>query len=218
MKKRSSRRPRVARRKRFARKRPTTLVNRALHPIPARFITKHKYCEAINTDAGGGYIMNLNSLYDPNRTGTGHQPYGFDNLALLYNRYRVISCRWVLTSPNTAQVRQLGSVPSNDSGMTFPIFSTLKEQSRAQFVTHVPGAPAPLIKGSCYLPALMGRTKAQYMADDQYASVVTGSPAELALLYIQTATASDAYDPTATVQVTLEYTVEWFDVKHFEVS
>lgn len=218
-KRRSKGKARYTKPKQFRKRRQhTTVLNTGLSPVPARYITKHKYCETINTDLGGGYVMNLNSLYDPNRTGTGHQPYGYDNLALLYNRYRVISCSWVLTSPNTAAVRQLGCVASNDLSMTFPVFSTLKEQSRSRFVVHVPGAPAPVLKGKCYIPSLIGRTKAQYMADDQYSSVVTGSPTENALLYIQTAGPTDSPDPNASVQVTLEYFVEWYDVKHFEPS
>ena len=38
--------------------------------------------------------FNLNSLYDPDRTGTGHQPYGFDALSVAYTRYKVWGC-WV---------------------------------------------------------------------------------------------------------------------------
>lgn len=70
------------------------VVNSALQPIPQRYITKMKYSEQVSTDAAGRYMFNLNSIFDPNRTGTltGHQPYGFDTLATLYNRYRVISC------------------------------------------------------------------------------------------------------------------------------
>lgn len=38
---------------------------------------------------GTDYIFRLNSLYDPNETSTGHQPYGFDQLAALYRNYKV---------------------------------------------------------------------------------------------------------------------------------
>ena len=33
--------------------------------------------------------MRMNSLFDPDQTGTGHQPYYFDQFAALYNRYTV---------------------------------------------------------------------------------------------------------------------------------
>jgi len=35
------------------------------------------------------YTYRLNSLYDPDETGTGSQPYGFDELMAFFNRYRV---------------------------------------------------------------------------------------------------------------------------------
>lgn len=209
------------RRRRFAKRRgrqATTNVNRSLQPIPSRYICKMKYSETVSTDLNGQFIFNLNSLYDPNRTGFGHQPYGFDPLAQLYNRYRVISCGWRITSPNTVIPRQLGCMPSNDPGISYTTFSELKENPRAKYVMHVPGAYALVLSGKCYIPSLMGRTRSQYMADDKYQADVTGSPAELALLYIQTSKADDSADTGANIQVILEYTVEWFDIKHIVQS
>lgn len=39
------------------------------------------------------YLFSLNGMYDPNITGTGHQPRGFDNLMALYDHYVVIACK-----------------------------------------------------------------------------------------------------------------------------
>lgn len=36
------------------------------------------------------YVYTTNGLYDPNTTGIGHQPTGFDQLMALYNEYVVI--------------------------------------------------------------------------------------------------------------------------------
>ena len=76
----------MIRRKRLARptRRPRVVVNRALHPIPQRFITKMKYAEQFATDGNGRYAFNLNSIFDPNRSGVGHQPYGYDTLSTLW--------------------------------------------------------------------------------------------------------------------------------------
>lgn len=215
--KRASGRPRAMRRKRFPRRRnPVTNVNRSLQPIPQRYICKMKYAENVVTDSNGSYIFNLNSLFDPNRTGFGHQPYGFDPLAQLYNRYRVISCGWRISSP-TASYRQIGCIPSNDVGIFWSI-NDLKENPRAKYVVQSVGGGTMTLTGKCYLPSLMGRTKAQYMADDNYQALVTASPAEQALLYIHTASNAGDAEPSAQVQVLLEFTVEWFDIKHIVQS
>lgn len=35
------------------------------------------------------YVFRANSLFDPDYTSTGHQPYGFDQLTVMYNHYCV---------------------------------------------------------------------------------------------------------------------------------
>jgi len=36
--------------------------------------------------AAAGYVFNLNSLHDPNTSGVGHQPTGFDQLIAIYEQ------------------------------------------------------------------------------------------------------------------------------------
>lgn len=199
----------------------TTNVNRSLQPIPSRYICKMKYSTTISTDGSGQYIFNLNSLYDPDRTGFGHQPYGFDNLALLYNRYRVISCGWRIQMPSISAGSPvlIAALPSNDASMTFADSSVIQENPRAKYILQNPGAPCVVLSGKSYLPALMGRNKFQYMADDLYQSVVTTSPAELGLLYVAAFNAATGAPYSATaMNVILEYTCEWYDVKHIVQS
>lgn len=43
--------------------------------------------------SAGGYVFAANGLYDPNITGTGHQPMGFDQLMLFYEHYTVTSAK-----------------------------------------------------------------------------------------------------------------------------
>lgn len=61
--------------------------------IATSTICRLKYAETFSPAITAGvpywYFFNLNSPFDPNRTGVGHQPYGFDTLATIYNRYRV---------------------------------------------------------------------------------------------------------------------------------
>lgn len=211
---------RVGKRRFGAVRRPRVVVNRALHPIPQRFITKMKYSEAVNTDANGRFVFNLNSIYDPNRTGVGHQPYGFDTLATLYNRYRVIACGWRI-QPAAAAVSagtafQIACMPANETLAMFTM-SEMKENPRSKYVFQSVGGGIVTLSGKCYIPSLVGRTKAQYMADDRYQADVTTSPSELALLNILSATNGDTPAPLG-IQVVLEYTVEFFDIKHLVQS
>jgi hypothetical protein len=57
----------------------------------------------LSTGAGtcGTYIFSGNGLYDPNITGTGHQPMAFDQLMLSYEHYTVLSSKITVTVRST---------------------------------------------------------------------------------------------------------------------
>lgn len=219
---RKSKKPQARRPRRAPRRRAqaTTNVNKSLQPLPNRYICKMKYATTIATDASGQYVMNLNSLFDPDRTGSGtvgHQPYGFDNLALIYNRYRVISTGWRIQTPmsSTGVPLTIGCLPSNDPNIIWPRVDVMLENPRAKYITQNPGAPASTLSGKIYIPKLVGRTKAQYMADDSYQANVVNNPTEAALLYIASFASSNGnFAPGFPLQVILEFTVEFFDSKH----
>lgn len=195
------------------RKSRTVNVNRALSPIPQRYITKMKYAGTVLTNDSGNYIFSINSLFDPDLSGGGHQPYGFDQLAALYNRYRVISCSWRVQVPKTDQAIQFGVIPGNSLSPTaLTNFSHLKESPRARYVSQMPGGTAMTVSGKAYLPSIVGRTKAQYMADDRYQATTVASPEEDIQLFIKAASVIDVNLASAAVQVILEFTAEFFDV------
>lgn len=221
-KKRTAPKNKLVRRKRMMRRPQRTLVNRALHPIPQRYITKMKYSELVSTNANGFYAFNLNSIFDPNRTGVGHQPYGFDTLATLYNRYRVIACGWRIAPVAPAVLAsssiQLGCLPANEELTGILSMSEVKENPRARYSLTTTGGDLKFVNGKTYIPSLVGRSKAQYMADDRYQSIITSNPNELAILNVYTATGNIDSTGTFPIQVLLEYTVEFFDIKHLAQS
>lgn len=66
--------------------------------LPMTEKLKLRYVEIISIDpAGSGvvasYAFRANSIYDPNYTGSGHQPSGFDQVAPYYERCHVIGAK-----------------------------------------------------------------------------------------------------------------------------
>lgn len=204
--------------------RALTTVIRGVTPYPSRMITKMKYCETVNFTSGAGFKVlkiNLNSIFDPNRSGTGHQPYGRDQYETIYNRYRVIKAHWsIITNTATSTYIQVVALPSNEDISTPAFLENVKERSRARFIVQGNDVPFKVLRGKTYIPSLMGRTRAQYMADDNYQAVMSASPNELAVLNIFGGTVTD--DPLAStamsMQITIKYFVELFDVKSFTNS
>lgn len=214
-----SRAAKSAHRKRnFQRGGKITNVNRGLKPFASRYITKMKYSEVFTLGLTNNYtqVMNLNSLFDPNSTGIGHQPYGYDQLSTIYNRYRVISTSYVLNAYNATAAIRYAALPCNQLP---PInnLSELCENPRTQSRVQVPGGNASVIKGRSYIPSLMGRTKSQYMADDRFQAAVGAGPSELALLYISGQTLGDS-NTDIQLTLTMEFTVEWFDPNPIDQS
>lgn len=71
-------------------------TKRNINPFPARQNFTLKYCDVyqFTTNASFSnyateYDFRLGSLFDVDLTGTGHQPYGHDQIALIYKRYMV---------------------------------------------------------------------------------------------------------------------------------
>lgn len=66
--------------------------------FPVRVQKKLPYFEpafSITGAAGviGSYVFSANGVYDPNVSGTGHQPLGFDTMMTYYEQYTVVGAR-----------------------------------------------------------------------------------------------------------------------------
>lgn len=201
----------------------TVLRNNALQPIPQRYITTMKYAECYapgNASGQAPWRINLNSIFDPNRTGTGHQPYGHDTFQTLYNRYRVVSCSYVITVYSSqGATLQVAALPANEEFAAVNI-SEYRENPRCKYMVQGTGAPVKFLKGKVNIPSLFGRSKSQYMADDRYQAQFGASPSELAILNInsQQIDESSIANAGVTYQLTLKYKVELFDVKNLGQS
>jgi hypothetical protein len=93
---------------------------------------------------GNGYFdywkFRGNSIFDPDQDGVGSQPYYFDNLAAIYNRYRVLSSSiqvtfWCTSAADTVKniktcvyPFQLGSLPGQTE------FNDLKRLPKCKYV------------------------------------------------------------------------------------
>lgn len=188
------------------------LVNNALQPIPQRYIAKHKYVANVTTDANGNYTFNLNSTFDPDRTGGGHQPYGRDQLAALYNRYRVISASWRIFAQNSTVPIQVAAIATNEV-TTYTNMGSIVEAPRSKFIIQMPGAAATVLKGHVSLPSLVGRSRVEYMGSDRYQADVNADPTEQCILSVFAADSSGAYLVGQKLFVEIMYCVEWFDVR-----
>jgi len=192
-----------------------------LNLIAPRYITKLKYAENISVTIAAGQANNvfnfasyhLNNLFTPNLGGGGHQPYSFDQLALLYHRYRVFATSWRVTIDpymnNSVQGRAWVVPLNTNTSLPGIPQSTVTEYPRV-IRKDLNGTVCTQFKGHIYLPRLCGAKNVEYKSDDRFQALTTGAPVELMTLQALIAT-NTAASATYTGLVQLVFHCEFFD-------
>ena len=160
--------------------------NAMANPVPNTRKFSLTYSEQVpcTTITGGlsgtGVNISLNDIFDPNKTGGGHQPYGHDQWTAFYTRYKVtwveLKLEWV-TGGSEIPAGQTGCWkllnPSEYPGGT-NITSGLqsfefKERPRSGLV-RLEESMAPITQ-KIYLPSIVGATNA---ADGRFGDNFSG--------------------------------------------
>jgi hypothetical protein len=80
-------------------------IPRMPNGFPPEMDVKMRYVDSfalvLSAGVGGVYQYRLNSIFDPDLTGVGHQPYTRDTWAAVYSTYTVMSCRYVVQAVST---------------------------------------------------------------------------------------------------------------------
>jgi hypothetical protein len=145
---------------------------------------KLKYVERVtmNTLTSTGawsYAFRLNSVFDPNFTGTGHQPNGFDQWAAFYGKYRVVGGSWRVTYANADvqyPVDLIAVERANDNSVDSSVEAYLQEPRSHYALGAARGAPAVSLGSSFQNQKLLGLDSKEF-ADQDYAALVTTNPA-----------------------------------------
>lgn len=189
------------------------LVARPGNFIAPKLLTKLKYHSRFSVAYVSGvpqdYQFRLNSIFDPDQTSTGHQPYGFDQLSSIYARYRVHKTKFsvepfVATSPGCLEM----TLVCNNSANAIVTLDQAGESSNSRTIQCNLYQGSKALKGSIGLAYLNGETTAQYAANENTQAAVSANPAEVLNLHI-----CGVVDQSVQViySVTLEFEVEFFD-------
>lgn len=122
-------------------------------PFPNQMRNILRYSTTINLDPVAGlpqhYLFRATSIFDPDATGTGHQPYGHDTLASIYNHYQVDECIITMTSTSVGTNGIFGITVTDDSSVNSD-FDTVREQKGATFAS-IAASPNPVRVMSKYV-------------------------------------------------------------------
>lgn len=185
--------------------------------VPDRLKVKLPYHTIVNYTSAAGvqdYVFNINSIWDPDRSGVGHQPLGRDQWAAFYNRYRVygVKIRWSLT--NKSGVPCLMSMIGNNDPVMVLSNDSMFEQSHMnkKHVGATGGIDTKYITKYFTLPRITGRPISAYVGDDRYQATMGSNPLETIVAHLYVANADGGVTPlAANASIHITYYVELFD-------
>lgn len=175
---------------------------------------------------GTEHVFRLNSLFDPDKTGTGHQPYGFDALAVAYNRYKVVGATVeIMVNDPQEDGMALGVMftnPSNYSTNTLNAeYMDAIGEKQQTFIIRVndSGNQKVYRRFNLSMARLAGITKLQFKADpDNYTAPVTSNCGNEIAMRLACGSYRSTTSPNMLVHVRITYHALMFQRKIMSTS
>lgn len=188
--------------------------------MPIRKFTTLTYHESLKiappiTGTQIFYNFHMNSLFDPNATGGGHKPLGFDQLAAFYKQYRVHGVTMTATFSNTVT----NTTPVH-VGIAFDKNAAVEASLDTKIETSKGTATRLLLTNSRERATLRRSTtmkkffSVKDIGDDHQLQAPTSANPTLlgyALVWAQTCITPPANSVDILVNVQLDYKCEFFD-------
>ncbi len=154
----------------------------------------------------------VGSIFDPDFTGTGGQPTGHDQLALLYERYQVNGLRYDITVVNVSDTVQARCMLwAGDDDTAWGNLETASTNANASEIlmlqTADGGHNIVRFKGFLHPRKLLGVNKTQYRYEPQYSSGFGNNPAVPCFIQILSEELVAGASIDITMQVRLTYYV-----------
>jgi len=186
-------------------------------PFPAVYKARLRYSSFPQITAGaaglaGLYKYRANSIYDPDQTGGGHQPYGRDTLATLYNHY-VVDSAVITISPIGACTGKVYGVTVADDNASSLDYSVLLEQKGNTSAIGTAG-------GTGNQAQLMARYNrhTQWPVFVDTSAPIGASPDEEIYFTVWMADITDQVNDQVKFQVSIEYNVTFYEPKELPLS
>lgn len=204
-------------------------------------IVKLRYVEQLHLSGGSGSAMQnyrANSCFDPNLTGGGHQPMGFDQMAAKYNHYQVLGSRIKIVSVAAGITSAEGDSPSwvtvalrDNATQDYTNFTALLESkpygaTKKLYVSnYAPWNQSPdkndqKVISAYYDPKRMfGLTKSTLNSEETLRALVTANPSEDAIYQvIAFPVATNGTRDGIHLLVEIDYTVKFSEPKSLAQS
>jgi len=197
-------------------------VNKTATGFPQRMRVTHRYVEAVNSNATTGalrqYIFSANGMFDPNVSGTGHQPTFFDAMSAIYNHYTVINSRikvefQTYTATNLADNSIVGICQTGTASPAFTIATNLCEQPKCSYKI-MDGDPGSNNNVVLYLNYSSWKTfGSSVLSDSEQRGTSASNPTEQNYFDVFFQDSNITKTVSMDFLVTIEYEAIWTEIK-----
>ncbi len=195
--------------------------------VPNEIVVRLKYVDQFTLNATtastDNYLFRANSLYDPNYTGAGHQPFGYDQWTLFYSNWVVerATAQFVTTPPNLST-----ATPQIDNCILYltkrrsdpSVYTDINTAIEDPFcVSHrmITGYQRPpVLRCTIDNPSFLGVDRKVYLSSSEYSGGIGANPTVQTYFICgagTTLSGTNNPDPVY-VTMTINYTVKFYNV------
>lgn len=190
-------------------------------PLPTKLKATFRYFDAPSMNIGlagapATHVYSANGCYDPDITGAGGQPRGFDELMALYDHFVVIGSKCtVMYAANAASAPTLLMLDLKDTQTADANQRATMESSFSSYILHSPAGPTSCLVQT-FSPKFLGKSK--YLSDPDLKGSASANPDESAYYHVVMSSPSGTDEGVAYPTVVLEYTVMLIEPKRPSAS
>lgn len=205
-------------------KKPKAYVGRSIPEVcPDRMMVCLPYHAAPTVSAIGptsAWVFRGNGIFDPDFTGVGAQPVGYDQWAAIYTRYRVYSshCEVNVVNPSATEGLQVAVAPATTASVTLSNESfAAKPYVKKAYTGRSTGVDTVTIDNFQSTKKMLGVKDIQY--SPEYGAGIASNPSSQWYWQIQIGHQDNANAlANTTMRVTIKYFVEFYDRADLELS
>jgi hypothetical protein len=199
---------------------------RGMKGFPIMSRTSMRYAEVVNLSGVAGalntYQFALNGLFDPNITGSGHQPIGYDQWNVFFRNYLVHGARFKITPfVTSASVNPIfGWYVTDDTTITTSSATTLIEQGKSRwnlllYLSTI--QPVPSMSGT-FSSREWFQVEDLHDAVASYGAPITSNPSNIAYLTLFCQDFGLVGTASVRVLVEIDYDAEFFEPQELPQS
>lgn len=194
--------------------------------VPDRKLVRMRYVDAVNLNPAAGAansnVYAANDLFDPDVSGVGHQPLGFDQWMAFYDHFTVLGSKCIVRAWNgTAASPAVAFINLNDNSSISATLSTIAELNNTTrkplALSAAGGSIQTILSRSFSAKRFFGNRNP--MADDEQSGSASSSPTERAYYIVGCYPLDHAADlGNITVEVEIQYTAMFHERKDLTQS